>query len=115
VEAHILIDDVREARRLSGWTQRTLAARVGVSAQVIKRLEQSVGSVTKVVAVMAALDFRLTGLGLGNTVSAQTRHRRLKQGLSLERLAERTGLSCTTIAQLEKGAGSLVRRRGQIG
>ena len=107
MEVQILIDDLREARRLSGWTQRTLAARVGVSAQAIKRLEQGIGSVPTLVAVMAALDFRLTGLGLGATKSEQVRQRRLKQGLALERLAERTGLSRTTIAGIERGGGSV--------
>jgi len=107
MEVQILIDDLREARRLSGWTQRTLAARVGVSPQAIKRLEHGVGSVTTLVAAMAALDFRLTGLGPGATMAEQIRHRRLKQGWSLERLAERTGLSRTTIAGLERGGGSV--------
>jgi len=51
--------------------------------------------VTTLVAAMAALDFRLTGLGPGATISEQIRRRRLKQGWSLERLAERTGLSRT--------------------
>ena len=107
MEAHILIEDLREARRSSGWTQRTLAARVSVSPQAIKRLEQGVGSVATLVAVMSALDFRLTGLGPGATMSEQIRRRRLKQGLALERLAERTGLSRTTIAGIERGGGSV--------
>jgi len=63
--------------------------------------------VATLVAVMAALDFRLTGLGPGATTAEQIRRRRLKQGWSLERLAERTGLSRTTIAVLERGGGSV--------
>ena len=69
----MLINHLREARCSSGWTQRALAARVGVSAQAIKRLEHGVGSVTTLVAAMAALDFRLTGLGPGATMAEQIR------------------------------------------
>lgn len=74
---------------------------------MIKRLEQGIGSVRTFVSVMAALDFRLTGIGPGASLSEQIRRRRLKLGYSLERLAERTGLSRTTIAQLERGGGSV--------
>jgi len=56
---------------------------------------------------MAAFDFRLTGLGPGGTTAEQIRRRRLKQGWALERLAERTGLSRTTIAGIERGGGSV--------
>lgn len=56
---------------------------------------------------MAALNFRLTGIGPGASLGEQIRRRRLKQGYALERLAERTGLSRTTIAQLESGGGSV--------
>lgn len=104
---HILINDLRAARRQSGLTQRSIAARIGVSPQVILRLEQGVGSVATLVAVMKALDFRLTGLGPGATISEQMRNRRLKQGWTLERLAERTKLSRTTIATIERGVGSV--------
>ncbi|WP_373488940.1 DNA N-6-adenine-methyltransferase, partial [Blastomonas sp.] len=57
--------------------------------------------------VMKTLDYRLTGLGPGKALGEQIRRRRLKQGRSLEWLAERTGLSRTTIANLERGGGSV--------
>lgn len=103
----ILINDLRSARRQNGLTQRMLASRVGLSPQMILRLEQGVGSMATLVAVMKALDFRLTGLGPGATIGEQMRNRRLKQGWTLERLADRTGLSRTTIAAVERGDGSV--------
>lgn len=74
---------------------------------MILRLEQGVGSVATLVAVMKALDFRLTGLGPGATIGEQVRNRRLKQGWTLQRLAYRTKLSRTTIAAIERGGGSV--------
>lgn len=56
---------------------------------------------------MAALDFRLTGLGPGATIGEQIQNRRLRKRWSLARLAELTGLSRTTIAQLERSGGSV--------
>jgi transcriptional regulator with XRE-family HTH domain len=56
---------------------------------------------------MAALDFRLTGLGPGSTLSGQLRARRLKRSMSLEQTACRSGLSPATVASLERGGGSV--------
>lgn len=102
-----MIDDLRQARRASGWSQRTLAERIGVDAQTIKRLEQGVGSVATLIAAMAALDFHLTGLGPGRTLAEQLRGRRRKRGLSLDKVATKAGLSRTTVASLEQGRGSV--------
>lgn len=103
----MLTRELREARRSSGWSQRTLAERVGCDAQTIKRLETGVGSVATLVAVMTALDFRLTGLAPGQTLSEQLRNQRHRRSWSLERTAEKTGLSRTTVASLERGGGSV--------
>jgi len=84
----ILIKDLRTARRQIGLTQSALASRVGGSPQMILRLEQGVGSVATLVAVMKALDFRLTGPGPGAIIDEQLRNRRLKQGWTLERLRD---------------------------
>ena len=104
---HILIDDLITARQSAGWSQGTLAERIGVSAQVIYRLERGIGSVPNLVAAMEALNFRLTGIGPGRTVVEQLRARRLKNGKSLDWLAGRTGLSRNTIASVESGGGSV--------
>ena len=103
----ILPDDLRSARRNKGWTQKTLADRAGVSEQAIHRLERGIGSVATLEAVMAALEFRLTGIGPGDTLAEQLRSRRLKQGTTLDALAARTGLTRKTISNIEKGGGSV--------
>lgn len=78
-----------------------------MDAQSVKRLEVGVGSVPTLIAVMTALDFRLTGLGPGKTLPEQLRARRLARSLSLDEMARRTQLSRTTIASLERGGGSV--------
>jgi transcriptional regulator with XRE-family HTH domain len=84
-----------------------LADRTGVETQTIKRLEAGVGSVPTLIAAMAALDFRLTGLGPGRTLPEQLRARRRARELSLEGLAAKTRLSRATISSLEAGGGSV--------
>lgn len=76
----MLIAALIEARRSAGVSQTTLAARIGVPLQKIKRLERGVGSTETLVAAMTALDFRLTGLGPGKTLGAKLRASRLKRG-----------------------------------
>ena len=102
-----MLEELREARRSSGWSQRTLAGRLGVDAQTIKRMEKGVGSLATLVAAMSALDFRLTGLGPGKTLPEQLTARRRERSLSLEKTAMKTGLSRKTIASLERGNGSI--------
>ena len=104
---HILIDEIQSARQSAGWTQRTLAERAGTSSQAIKRLERGVGSVATLVDVMAALDFRLTGLGPGRNLAEQLRQKRQSRKWSLAKVSEKTNLSRTTIASLERGGGSI--------
>lgn len=101
-----MIDELRDARRSAGWSQKTLAARIGVDAQAIKRLEKGVGSVVTLNSAMTALDFQLTGLGPGKTLPEQLRARRRKLSLSLDQIAARTSMSRATIAGLERGNGS---------
>lgn len=103
----ILIKDLREARRSTGWSQKTLAEQIGINAQVIKRLERGVGTVTTLIAVMAALDYRLTGLGPGKDLPDQLRNRRVKRAMTLETAASRAGLSRATVRNLERGGGSV--------
>jgi transcriptional regulator with XRE-family HTH domain len=102
-----LIEELTAGRRSLGWSRQTLAERVGVDAQTIKRLENGVGSVATLIAVMDALDFRLTGLGPGKTLCDQLRARRRKRSISLGQMAKSTGLSRTTIAGLERGGGTV--------
>lgn len=75
--------------------------------QIIQRLEAGIGSVRTLLVVMAALEFRLSGLGPGTSLAGQLRQVRLKRGMTLEDLVRRTGLSRTTIASLERGGGTV--------
>jgi transcriptional regulator with XRE-family HTH domain len=102
-----LIDDLRLTRRAAGLSQQQLADRLGLNVQVIKRLEGGVGSVRTLLTVMDALDFRLSGLGLGGSLGEQLHSMRQKRSLTLESLSRRTGLSRTTIASLERGGGTM--------
>ena len=102
-----MISEIRQARRSAGWSQKTLADRIGVDVQTIKRLEKGVGSVTTMVALMSALDFRLTGLGPGSSLAEQLRNSRLKRSLSVAEVARRTGSSRATVASIERGGGSV--------
>jgi transcriptional regulator with XRE-family HTH domain len=76
-----MLEQLQKARRSAGWSQRTLAIRIGAEAQAIKRLESGVGSVATLTAVMTALNFRLTGIGPGREVHEQLNNRRRKLGL----------------------------------
>lgn len=103
----MLIQDLIDARLAAGWSQRRLAERIGVDAQVILRLEKGIGSHATLSALMAALDFSLTGIGPGATLGEQLRRRRSARGWSLAAVSARTGLSRTTIISLERGTGSV--------
>ena len=102
-----MIDQLREARRSAGWSQRTLAERIGVSAQTIKRLEKGTGSVATLIAAMQALNFHLTGVGPGKTLPEQLCRRRRSLSQSLSDVAMKTRLSRATVASLERGGGSV--------
>lgn len=88
-------------------SQRALADRIALEVQTIKRLDAGVGSVATLIAVITALNFRLTGLGPGKSLPEQLRYRRHKRSLSLDQVAEKAGLSRTTVASLESGGGSV--------
>lgn len=103
----MLISELKAARLTAGWSQRTLADRVGVDAQAIKRLENSVGSLSVLLAVMEALDFRLSGVGAGDALPGQLRSSRIGRSLSVSEVAAKAGLSRATVAGLERGSGSV--------
>lgn len=104
---HILLTELREARRSCGQSQASLAAKLNANTQMIKRLEAGVGSVSLLLDAMAALDFHLIGIGRGRTLGDQLRECRQKRGWSLQMVAMQTGLSRATIASLESGRGSV--------
>lgn len=104
---HILLRQLKVARRSAGLTQLSLAKCIGVDAQAVKRMEKGVGSASTLVAAMNALDFRLIGVGRGATLPEQLRANRLGRSLSLREMAARTGMSRATIAGLERGEGTI--------
>lgn len=65
------------------------------------------GSVSTLVAVMGALEFRLTGLGPGKTLGEQLRNKRLARNWSLRKTADKTGLAVNTVVCLEGDGGSV--------
>jgi len=103
----MLIQEIREARRTLGLSQRMLAERSCVDVQTIRRMERGIGSMSTFMAAMKALDFHLTGVGRGATLSEQLRANRLSRSLSLREVAARTGMSRATIAALERGEGTI--------
>lgn len=103
----MLISEIRKARQAAGCSQRALASRIGVDPQVVKRLEAGTGSVATLVSVMAALEFSLTGLAPGRSLSDKLRNRRRALSLSVAGAAVRASLSRATVASLERGGGSV--------
>lgn len=56
---------------------------------------------------MAALDFRLAGVGRGEALQERLRNVRQRRALSLDEVARRSGLARNTVRALEKGGGSV--------
>jgi transcriptional regulator with XRE-family HTH domain len=102
-----LIKELKQARRSACWSQRTLAARIGIDVQKVKRLESGIVSVSTLLLIISPLDFDLTDIGQGKTLSKQIQNLRLKLKLSLDELAALAAMSRTTIASLERGGGSV--------
>lgn len=102
-----MLSDLKDARRLAGWSQKALADRIGVEALKVSRLEQGIGSTATLLAVMAVLDFHLTGLAPGATLAEQLHKSRQKRSMSISQAASRAGLTRKTVASLECGGGSI--------
>ncbi|MGB7408236.1 MAG: DNA N-6-adenine-methyltransferase [Pontixanthobacter sp.] len=103
----MLLNEIQKARRSMGWSQKTLANRIGADAQTIKRLEKGIGSLASLIKAMQALEFQLAGVGPGRTVPEQLRNRREKLSLSVNALAVKSGMSRATIKSIENGAGTI--------
>jgi transcriptional regulator with XRE-family HTH domain len=104
---HILPADLRSTRRARGLSQTDLGNQLGVDRQVIARLEQGVGSVETLIAVMAALEYHLSALARGARIDEQLRNRRARLNLSQADVAEMAGISRKTVAAVECGRGSV--------
>ena len=101
-----LLHQIVAARTGKGLSQIELANRIGVARLAITRLEAGVGSTARLLAVMAELEVRLSGIARGSTLPDQLRTRRLRLGWSVADVAERAGLTSKTVEAVEVGRGS---------
>lgn len=102
-----LIQDLATARREKGLSQTQLAALVDADRQAIARLEGGVGAVQLLLRVMTAMHYHLSGLARGATLPEQMKNRRNVMGFSIDELAQRAGISPTTLIALESGRGTV--------
>jgi transcriptional regulator with XRE-family HTH domain len=103
----MLNEFIRTARLGAGLSQNDLAAQLDVPRLAITRVEAGTGSVALVVAAMRELHLRLSGIGSGATLPDQLRQARIRRGLALENVADRTGLDRRTIEGVESAGGSM--------
>lgn len=100
-------DEIIKARRLRNLSQRSLAARVGMSRTTVANLEAGRGTLTALVTVLDALAHRFTAqaadLELGPWVAHTRKHLRLSQ----ERLSIQAGVSRPAIMRIERGEGTI--------
>jgi transcriptional regulator with XRE-family HTH domain len=99
---------VREARTSRGLLQREVADFASVSAQAVLDLEAGKGTLATLFPILDALNVRLAGLPIGNTVAARIKRARAGRHMSINALAERAGLSKDTVMRLERGTGRVV-------
>ena len=102
-----LLQEIVAARNGKGLSQSDLADRTGVARLAIARLETGIGSTTRLLAVMAELEVRLSGIARGPTLPAQLRARRLRLGWTVADVANRAGLTSKTVEAVEVGKGSV--------
>ncbi len=102
-----LLDVISTSRSQRGVSQADLAAELGIARLAVTRLESGVGAVSLLLAVMKALELRLSGIGLGDTLPEQLRARRERLGLSIARVAEKTGIDARTLRAVERGEGTI--------
>ena len=102
-----LLKEIAEARAGKGLSQSDLGARVDVARLAIARLEAGVGSTVRLLAVMAELEVRLSGIARGATLPDQLCARRLRLGWSIGDVADRAKLTSKTVEAVEAGQGSV--------
>lgn len=96
-----------KARRSRKLSQRSLAARVGMSRMTVANLEAGRGTVTAVVTVLSALAHRFTEQPADLELGAWLAHARKRIGLSQERLSIQASVSRPAIMRVERGEGTI--------
>ena len=94
---------LREARTSCGLTQSQVGERAGCSLHAVWEAEHGHGTVALLYRLLTALDVRLAGLPRGSTLAERVFELRQRRGWSRERLAQRAGVSLSSIERLERG------------
>jgi transcriptional regulator with XRE-family HTH domain len=103
----VIVGGLNKARKTMQCSEKQLGQKLCIDVQTVKRLEQGIGSVEVLIGAMSALKFKLAGIAGGGHLGEQLAARRRQRGLALEQVADKTQLSTTKIANLEKGVGLL--------
>lgn len=98
---------LRNARRASGLSQRTLAAKAGIDLATIQGLERGRGTVSPLLTVLNALEHRITDQPASVEFGRWIAGRRKSVGFSQQALAAHVGVSKPTIIQIERGRGNI--------
>lgn len=96
-----------KARRSRKLSQRSLAARVGMSRMTVANLEAGRGTVTALVTVLSALAHRFTEQPADFELGAWLAHARKRIGFSQARLSIQARVSRPAIMRVERGEGTI--------
>ena len=99
---------VREARKKQGLSQEALADRAHVSIHAVWELEANGNGTMRLLdALCVALDLRFAGLPKGPTLAARVACLRERKSLTVNRLAERAGVSPGAVRRVETGTARI--------
>lgn len=96
---------IRSARQRRGQSLQGLAERAGLSSSAVWEVEQGGGRMETVARLLTSLDVRIAGLPPGPTLGAKLRTLRMRRGWSVERCAERAGVSPNAVRRVEGESG----------
>lgn len=99
--------DLAKARRSRKLSQRSLAARVGMSRMTVANLEAGRGTVAALVTVLDALAHRFIEQPADLELGPWIAHSRKRLGLSQERLSIQSGVSRPALIRIERGEGTI--------
>lgn len=108
---------LRQARKEARLTQPELAARVVLAVPTLRQAERGLGTLSTFATLAACLGLELSGRSLppGESLGTRMSAMRTRRGWSLRDLAEKAGISPTTLAALEHGGRSHLRTAIRVG